>query len=76
VSFSANSDGDWWACQCNEGWEGEDCSVKLESYCDDGYDNDKGRKKLALLRSSIIYIYTYSTLVRYATFKIKRDIHE
>ena len=45
VSFSANSDGDWWACQCNEGWEGDDCSVKLETYCDDGYDNDQGKKK-------------------------------
>ena len=43
-TYNGNTDGDWWACECNEGWEGEDCSVKLESYCDDSYDNDEGRK--------------------------------
>ena len=29
-----------WRCHCNKGWEGEACDVKLETRCDDGYDND------------------------------------
>ena len=32
-----------WSCDCEEGWEGEDCSVKMEVNCDDQVDNDGGK---------------------------------
>ncbi|XP_059482465.1 teneurin-m isoform X2 [Neocloeon triangulifer] len=35
-----NPDGDW-ECKCYDGWDGADCSVALESNCNDGKDNDK-----------------------------------
>lgn len=38
----ANFRGEW-SCDCKDGWEGDDCSVRLESYCDDGADNDQGK---------------------------------
>ena len=37
----ANDEGQWY-CSCEEGWDGDDCSVQLEMICDDGIDNDKG----------------------------------
>ena len=33
-----------WSCECQEGWEGDDCSVRLERYCDDGKDDDQGKQ--------------------------------
>jgi teneurin len=36
-----NSEGDW-ECKCYDGWDGTDCSVALESNCNDAKDNDKG----------------------------------
>lgn len=38
----ANLAGEW-ACECQDGWEGADCNVKLEKQCDDGKDNDQGK---------------------------------
>lgn len=35
-------DGDY-QCQCNEGWAGVDCSVRLEMECNDEVDNDHGK---------------------------------
>ncbi|KAF2358724.1 EGF-like domain, partial [Trinorchestia longiramus] len=35
----ADEDGSWY-CHCEEGWDGDDCSVQLEMICDDGIDND------------------------------------
>lgn len=29
-------------CQCNDGWAGIDCSVRLEMECNDEIDNDQG----------------------------------
>lgn len=34
---------DEWVCRCESTWEGLDCSVKLETICDDKKDNDKGQ---------------------------------
>lgn len=31
-----------YSCVCNDGWEGESCSVRLEMECNDEIDNDKG----------------------------------
>ena len=45
-----------WGCQCKAGWEGEDCSVQLEAYCDDGVDNDNGKDK-----NQVFLRYMYST---------------
>ena len=39
----ANFKGEW-SCHCHPGWEGPDCSVRLETQCDDGYDDDQGKK--------------------------------
>lgn len=32
-----------WMCRCQNDWEGYDCSVKLETDCDDNKDNDGGK---------------------------------
>ena len=32
-----------WSCHCHQGWEGPDCSVRLETRCNDGYDDDQGK---------------------------------
>lgn len=32
-----------WACVCENGFSGIDCSVPLESHCGDNIDNDKGK---------------------------------
>ena len=34
-----------WSCHCHQGWEGPDCSVRLETRCNDGYDDDQGKNK-------------------------------
>lgn len=34
---------DEWVCRCESTWEGLDCSVKLETVCDDKKDNDNGQ---------------------------------
>lgn len=31
-----------YSCVCNEGWEGANCSVRLEMDCNDEIDNDLG----------------------------------
>lgn len=31
-----------YSCVCNDGWEGESCSVRLEMECNDEIDNDQG----------------------------------
>lgn len=31
-----------WECRCYDGWDGGDCSVALETNCNDNKDNDKG----------------------------------
>jgi len=31
-----------YSCVCNDGWEGETCSVRLEMECNDEIDNDQG----------------------------------
>lgn len=41
-SCKANFRGEW-SCHCHPGWEGPDCSVRLETRCDDGYDDDQGK---------------------------------
>ena len=30
-----------WQCDCNVGWEGDDCNHRTELQCDDGVDNDE-----------------------------------
>lgn len=37
------SDQEEWACTCENGFSGLDCSVQLESNCGDNIDNDKGK---------------------------------
>jgi hypothetical protein len=31
-----------YSCVCDDGWEGESCSVRLEMECSDEIDNDQG----------------------------------
>ena len=56
----ANFRGEW-KCHCHEGWEGPDCSVRLETRCDDGYDDDQGtlisRNFRQLLTLIVMLIY-------------------
>ena len=42
------SAGDW-RCLCSAGWDGDDCSTRLETNCADGVDNDGGAFLLVLL---------------------------
>jgi len=35
----SNFHGDW-SCECKDGWDGVDCSTRLETNCNDGLDND------------------------------------
>ena len=44
-SCKANFRGEW-SCHCHPGWEGPDCSVRLETRCNDGYDDDQGNFSL------------------------------
>ena len=45
-----------WSCHCHQGWEGPDCSVRLETRCNDGYDDDQGKtnKKRYFVKRTII----------------------
>ena len=45
IIFSA---GDW-RCLCSAGWDGDDCSTRLETNCADGVDNDGGAFLVVLL---------------------------
>ena len=36
-------EGEEWACRCQNGWEGLDSSIMLESNCKDNKDNDLGK---------------------------------
>jgi len=38
-------------CVCNDGWEGESCSVRLEMECNDEIDNDQGIPRFQLVIS-------------------------
>ena len=38
-----------WRCQCNTGWDGDDCSTRLETNCNDGLDNDGGKTSIYTL---------------------------
>ena len=33
-----------WRCECGAGWDGPDCSTRLETLCSDGQDNDGGEQ--------------------------------
>ena len=39
---SCQLEDDTWRCSCQPGWDGEDCSVRLEMNCSDTRDNDRG----------------------------------
>ena len=32
-----------WGCECEEGWGGRYCAVRLETNCQDGVDDDQGK---------------------------------
>ena len=52
------SDDQWrlWKCECEDGWTGKACEVRLETRCGDGYDNDRGERFAAvLLRIGILF---------------------
>lgn len=49
----ALEDGEY-RCQCNTDWAGPDCSVRLETECNDEIDNDHGKYM------SIYYCYYFS----------------
>ena len=50
-----------WSCQCEANWEGLDCSIRLETECRDGVDNDRGKASYAFtvywLLTNAIYKY-------------------
>ena len=57
-SCKANFRGEW-SCHCHPGWEGPDCGVRLETRCDDGYDDDQG--KLTKKIGYFLVLWRFST---------------
>lgn len=55
-----------YGCICNDGWEGESCSVRLEMECSDEVDNDQGTY-LCIVNTFYAYIIIRktNTIVRY-----------
>ncbi len=43
LNFGRSGGGSEWRCECRDGWEGEDCSHRMEKSCGDGVDNDNGK---------------------------------
>lgn len=53
-------------CQCNDGWAGIDCSVRLEMECNDELDNDQGKRNVVFITLMFCYIciiYKFLTAV-------------
>ena len=42
-----------WSCHCLPGFEGEGCSVEMETNCSDKVDNDGGKKKYMNSRATL-----------------------
>ena len=42
-----------WRCECSAGWDGPDCSTRLETLCSDGQDNDGGEERGGSLGTAI-----------------------
>jgi len=51
-----------YSCVCNDGWEGESCSVRLEMECNDEIDNDQGTT-LFKLKTNINIWHSWSWLI-------------
>jgi len=49
-------------CVCNDGWEGESCSVRLEMECNDEIDNDQGILRFQLVMSKTKQISIFDIL--------------
>jgi len=47
---------------CNDGWEGESCSVRLEMECNDEIDNDQGIPRFQLVMSKARQIRIFDIL--------------
>ena len=39
----------FWMCKCRPEWRGDGCEVELETQCNDGRDNDRGKTIVLLL---------------------------
>lgn len=50
-------------CVCNDGWEGESCSVRLEMECNDEIDNDQGIPRFQLVMSKTKQIPIFDILL-------------
>ena len=48
-------DDEGYECDCQDGWAGADCSIRIESDCDDKIDNDGGKTNVT--RKSEISIF-------------------
>jgi len=51
-----------YSCVCNDGWEGESCSVRLEMECNDEIDNDQGIRRFQLMMSKTRQILIFDIL--------------
>jgi hypothetical protein len=37
-----------YSCECEAGWAGDSCHLRVETDCQDGLDNDQGRRAIIM----------------------------
>ena len=50
-----------WRCVCSAGWDGDDCSTRLETNCADGIDNDGGEKKKYFFVCLVLFVNVWDS---------------
>ena len=52
-----------WSCACSSGWDGEDCSTRLETNCGDGVDNDGGELFFVFVGGGVVVLLLGVTII-------------
>lgn len=65
-------DNEGYQCNCQDGWAGDDCSIRIESDCDDKIDNDGGENQQ--LHSLQYWCFYFQFEKEYSTKKNVCDV--